>query len=208
MARYPIELDLRGRTVLVVGLGAVGRRKAAGLIAAGARVVGVDPAAVVDELPPEIEVRAEPFRPEHLHGVCLAFAAGSTEVNAQVVAEARRAGIWVNAASDPESGDFVVPAIWHDGPLMLTVSTSGASPALAATLRDRAAEALGPSAAGLAALLSELRGEVLARLPDPAVRHRLLTDWADPRWLDLWQREGPEAVRSGLIAILERETAL
>ena len=45
MPGYPIELDLAGRTALVVGLGAVGRRKAAGLVEAGARVVGVDPAA-------------------------------------------------------------------------------------------------------------------------------------------------------------------
>ena len=43
MPGYPIELELRDRTVLVVGLGAVGRRKAAGLARAGARVIGVDP---------------------------------------------------------------------------------------------------------------------------------------------------------------------
>ena len=42
---YPIELKLEGRTVVVVGLGPVGRRKAAALVAAGARVIGMDPAA-------------------------------------------------------------------------------------------------------------------------------------------------------------------
>ena len=46
MPTYPIELDLRGRTVVVVGLGSVGRRKAAGLVEAEARVVGVDPEAI------------------------------------------------------------------------------------------------------------------------------------------------------------------
>ena len=34
MPTYPIELDLSGRTVGVVGLGAVGRRKAEGIVGA------------------------------------------------------------------------------------------------------------------------------------------------------------------------------
>ncbi len=43
MSGYPIELKMEGRTAVVVGLGRVGRRKAAALVAAGARVIGVDP---------------------------------------------------------------------------------------------------------------------------------------------------------------------
>jgi ketol-acid reductoisomerase len=43
MVGYPTDLDLTGRTVVVVGLGAVGLRKASGLVDAGARVVlGLD----------------------------------------------------------------------------------------------------------------------------------------------------------------------
>ena len=83
MSRYPIELDLSGRTALVVGLGAVGRRKAAGLLAAGARVVGVDPSPAV-VVPPRIEVRAEPYRAAHLDGASLAFATATPEVNANL----------------------------------------------------------------------------------------------------------------------------
>lgn len=202
MPGYPIELNLNGRTALVVGLGAVGRRKAEGLVAAGARVVGVDPEAGEREVPPGVEARAEPYRAEHLSGVSLAFAAAPPEVNRRVVADARSAGVWVNSASDPAEGDFLVPAAWRDGPVLLTVSTGGASPALAAALRDRAVTALGPAAAGLAALLAELRPLVLARPLDPASRRRLLTAWADPRWLDLWTAEGPEAVRRALLAEL------
>ena len=90
MPGYPIELDLSGRMVLVVGLGAVGRRKASGLAAAGARVIAVDPAAEgALSLPGAIEVRCEPYRAAHLEGVTLAFAAATEEVNRQVVADAR-----------------------------------------------------------------------------------------------------------------------
>jgi siroheme synthase-like protein len=162
----------------------------------------VDPAAGRD-VPGAIEVRREAYRAAHLEGVGLAFAAATAAVNRRVVADARRAGILVGSASDPAAGDFTVPAVWRDGPLTLTVATAGASPALAAALRDRAARALGPAAAGLAAICADLRPEVRARLDSPAARRRLLADWADPRWLDVWLGEGPEAVREALVGRLD-----
>jgi siroheme synthase-like protein len=201
MPGYPIELDLRGRRVLVVGLGRVGTRKASGLVEAGAHVVGVDPRP--DVVIPGVDHRPERFRPEHLEGMSLAFAAATPEVNREVVDSARRMGIWVNAASEPDRGDFLVPASWRDGPITLAVSTGGTSPALAATLRDRAARALA-GAPALAALLAEVRPEVLARISDPEARHRLLSDWGDGRWLDAIERDGPEAVRAAWRASLDR----
>ena len=206
MPGYPIELDLTGRTALVVGLGAVGRRRAAGLLEAGARVLGVDPAARAPAIGAEAEgyeVRAEPYRPGHLDGVALALAAATPAVNRRVVADAKGRGIWINSASDPAASDFRLPATWRDGPLTLTVATDGASPALAAALRDRAAAALGPDAAAFAALLAELRPMVRAQVADPDARRRLLAAWADPCWLDRWADAGPEAVRAALLAALE-----
>ena len=204
MPPYPIELDLRGRTALVIGLGPVGRRKAGGLLEAGARVVGVDPdPRAVAAAPAGIEGCVEPYRKDHLRGAALAIAAATPGVNRRVVADARAAGVWVNSAGEPGAGDFRLPAAWRDGPLTLTVSTAGASPALARVLRDRAAAALGPAAAGLAGLLAELRPLALARIPDPAARRRLLASWADPRLLDLWAAEGPEAIRRDLEDSLE-----
>ena len=175
MSGYPINLNLNGRTVLVVGLGPVGRRKAAALVAAGARVIGVDP--VAGSLDPDsvagIELVSEPYCTGQLRGVSLVIAAGPSEINRQVVADARRIGVWVSSSSDPDEGDFTVPAVWRSGPLVLTVSTSGASPAL---LR-----APGPGCrcagtgcgrvdrdSGRAAPL------VLDRLADPRARQRIL----------------------------------
>src|SRR5208337_2438011 len=120
MSSYPIELKMEGRTVVVVGLGPVGRHKAAALVAAGARVIGVDPAAGNLELATlaGIEVVAVSYQAEQLHGASLVIAAGPTEVNGQVVADARRIGAWVCSTSDPEAGDFTVPAVWTSGPLV------------------------------------------------------------------------------------------
>ncbi len=208
MYLYSMELNLIGKTALVVGLGSVGRRKALGLLAAGAKVIGVDPSAGGGAcLPLGVEVLADPYQESHLEGVALAFASATPEINRQVVADAKRRGIWVNSASDPGEGDFTLPAVWRDGPLTLTVSTTGASPALSTLLRDRAAEALGPAAAGLATLLAELRPMVLAKIADPQPRRLLFESWADPRWLDLWNTKGPEAVRTSLIRSLEATIA-
>ena len=103
----------------------------------------------------------------------LAFASATAEVNREVVEASRRAGVWVNAASEPASGDFAVPAAWREGLVTLAVSTSGASPALARALRDRAARAIrgGPA---LASLLARLRPAVVERVADPAARRRIL----------------------------------
>ncbi len=202
MPTYSIELDLSGRTVLVVGLGVVGARKATGLAEMGARVVGIDPAMDL-KVPEGVEHRAEAFRPEHLEGAVLVFAASTPEVNRRVVAAAKAAGILVNTASEPASGDFCLPAVWRDGPITLTISTSGASPALARSLRDRASGALA-GASELALLLAEVRPMVLDRIEDTEKRRRLLNDLGDARWLDVLASEGAGAVRlAWLTAIKE-----
>ena len=200
MHYYPIELDLSDRRVVVVGLGPVGRRKANGLVAAGAKVVAIDPRPV--ETPPGVLLLAEPYQAAHLQGAALVFAAATPEVNRLVVADARAIGIWVNAASDPDQGDFLVPASWSDGPIRLSVSTSGTSPALAAALRDRAAQALGPAPARLAKALSEVRAELLATLPDQAARRRVLTSWDAPEWLKVAETESPDILLAQLRACM------
>ena len=196
---YPIQLDVRGMMALVVGLGAVGRRKALGLLEAGARVRGVDPLGAVDwAAAPQIDLRAEFYRSDHLTSATLVIASAHPEINRQVVADARERNILVCSASDPESGHFTTPAVWRSGPITLTVATGGASPALAATLRDRAANALGPAPGVLASILIDLRAEVRARIDDPQARRLALQTVADPAWLDQINRDGEAATRLAL----------
>ncbi|GIW85875.1 MAG: hypothetical protein KatS3mg108_0199 [Isosphaeraceae bacterium] len=191
----PVLLRLDQVPVLVVGLGPVGQRRARRLVEAGARVLAVDPADV--PVPTGATWCREPYRPEHLEGQRLVLAAAPPAINRRVVAEAAARGIWVNSASDPGASDFHLPATWTDGPITLAVAASGA-PALARTLRDRAAAALGPEAARLAEIVAALRAEARVRIADPARRAAVLRDWADPRWLDHLRTHGAEATKAAL----------
>src|SRR5260370_42081016 len=53
------------------------------------------------------------------------------EVNAQVSADGRPAGVLVGVVDNPRESDFIVPAVVRRGDLLLAISTGGRSPALA-----------------------------------------------------------------------------
>jgi precorrin-2 dehydrogenase/sirohydrochlorin ferrochelatase len=157
---YPIFLNLAGRPCLVVGGGRVAARKVEGLLAAGAEVTVVAPrlVAALREAADRGEVawRRRPFEPKDLEGIDLGFVATSDpRANRMAAEEARVRGVWLNVADDPTGCDFLVPAVVRRGGAQIAVSTGGASPALAAWLRDHIAGAL-PE--GIDALVEVARG--------------------------------------------------
>ena len=159
---YPVVLDLTDVPVLVVGAGPIGARKVAGLAAAGAavRVVAAHASDALDRtLVAELRLRA--YRADDLDGVRLVVTAtGDPAVDAEVAADARRAGLWVNAADQPADCTFILPAVARNGPVSVAVSTDGTSPALARRLRDHAAALLDDTVVALALELAERRREV------------------------------------------------
>jgi precorrin-2 dehydrogenase/sirohydrochlorin ferrochelatase len=190
-----VLLDLNGRQVVVVGGGSVGRRKAAAARAAGASVRVIDPAPrPADLIDAGLEWVAEPYRPGHLDGAALVFAAATEAVNAAVVADAAARGLWVNSATNPAAGDFTLPATHSVGGLTVAVGTGGAAPALARRVRDRLAGQFDPAYADWVALLGRVRGLVLDSVPAGLTRRQLLDRFSDWPWLDRIRSEGPDAV--------------
>ncbi|MEX2625370.1 MAG: NAD(P)-dependent oxidoreductase [Ilumatobacteraceae bacterium] len=161
---YPVALDLHDVPVLVVGAGTIGARKAEGLAAAGAavRVVASEVAPALDRSI-VVEVRERRYEPDDLDGMRLVVSAtGVREVDAAVAADAMARGIWVNAADQPADCEFILPAVARAGRLTISVSTDGASPALAGYLRDRCRELLTDEVVALAERLAAERAEIQA----------------------------------------------
>jgi precorrin-2 dehydrogenase/sirohydrochlorin ferrochelatase len=159
-------LRLSGRRVLVVGGGAVAARKAQGLLAADADVTVVAPnlSPEMDALRPAVAVEQRAYRAgEAAEFRLVVTATDDAAVQQRVYDDAEAAGVWVNAADDPERCSFTLPAIVRNGPVVVAVSTQGASPALASGLRDRIAAALPPDVDAVAAELSRRRRDLRDR---------------------------------------------
>jgi uroporphyrin-III C-methyltransferase / precorrin-2 dehydrogenase / sirohydrochlorin ferrochelatase len=138
---YPLFLKLAGRTVLVVGAGAVAERKIATLLASGARVKVVAPRATdrIQQLANEraIDWVARPFEEADAQGMWLMIAATSDrEVQSRAAAAAEGHRVFVVAVDDPGNATAYSGAVVRRPPITMAISSSGATPALTRLLRE------------------------------------------------------------------------
>lgn len=172
----PIFLNIRDRDCLVVGGGDIAARKTALLLKAGARVRIVSPT-LSDGLNTHLQQGrisyvAEPFDPtRHLNGVTLVIAAtDDCSVNQLVSETAKRLCIPVNVVDNPVLCSFIMPAILDRSPMLVAISSGGASPVLTRLLRARL-ETLIPEAYGrLAKYAAKFREQVKRRFSSSAKR--------------------------------------
>ena len=145
---YPIYLHrLTGSLVVVIGGGAVGKRKIHGLLPTGAHIRLISPQATPAlralAAAGQIEWLERAYQPGDLHGARLAFAATDQRtVNAALAAEAAASNILCNVADDPVAGDFHLPALHRQDELTIAIGTGGSSPTRAKAVRDQIAHAL------------------------------------------------------------------
>ncbi len=159
---YPVNLDLKGRPVVVIGGGEVAIRKIQGLLEAGARVKVVDPDSVAEVRQLARQGKITLVRRRYRTGdLGSAFAAiASTDdraVNLKIHDEASKKKILLNIVDKPEFCSFVFPSRINRGEFMLTISTGGASPAFARMVREELEERFGEEYGLMADLMSHLR---------------------------------------------------
>jgi precorrin-2 dehydrogenase/sirohydrochlorin ferrochelatase len=167
MSFYPVLLDLTGKKVLVVGGGQVAQRKVETLLEYEAEILIVS-RELTDKLNKMVENKrvqflGKEFLPRHLDGAFLVIAATDDKaLNHRVSEEATRRGMLVNAVDQPADCNFIVPAIIRRGDLLVAVSTSGKSPALAKRVREELEGQFGPEYEATLKLMGKVREAVLA----------------------------------------------
>lgn len=177
MDYLPIFFDLKGRKVLVVGAGDVAARKASLLLRAQGRVTVVAPECsdamrLLNEND-GIDFVAAAYETDQLTDCALVIAAtNDMAVNRRVFDDASRRGIPVNVADAPELCTFVLPSIIDRSPVMVAVSTGGASPTLGRLLRARLETMIPASYGRLAQLARGFREPVKQRFNTMAQRRR------------------------------------
>ncbi len=161
MNYFPVFFDLAGQKVLVVGGGEVALRKVALLERSGAAITVVAPRILPElmERAGAVTLKVREFEPADLDGARLVIVATSRRaINRWIATVSESRGIPVNVVDDRAASRFIVPAIIDRSPVLVAVSTGGASPVLARRLRERL-EALIPKTMGEFALwLRALRG--------------------------------------------------
>jgi uroporphyrin-III C-methyltransferase/precorrin-2 dehydrogenase/sirohydrochlorin ferrochelatase len=208
MQYFPAFFDLTAQKVLIVGGGEVALRKLALLTRSGAKVTVVAP-----QMLPEFSEQAaagkitavsREFVPGDLDGARLVIVATARRaVNRWIAALSEARGIPVNVVDDREASRFIVPALIDRDPVLVAISTGGASPVLARRLRERL-EALIPKRFGeLALWLQALRRAARWRLRDTDTRRRYfehIVDGAAARRFVAGDTHGAESLAQQLLA--------
>src|SRR5271154_1729361 len=177
MFHLPIFLELSGKSTIVVGGGVVAARRAELLVKAGAGVTTFAPALSDDFRgllnSPNFRHEARNPEPTDFEGSALCFVATEDErLSSESRAAAKSAGALVNVADRPRLCDFIMPSIVDRSPLVIAISTGGASPILGRMLKARLGSLI-PSAYGrLGQLMSAFRERAAAAIPSSTMRRR------------------------------------
>jgi precorrin-2 dehydrogenase/sirohydrochlorin ferrochelatase len=172
MRYYPVHLDINNRKVLVVGGGSVGTRKVKTLLDCGARVTVVSPevSRQLRELAAsgDIKLAERSYQSEDLNGVFVVIGATDDErLNQQISSDADRLNTLCNIADRPEVCNFILPSIVQRDDLVITISTSGKSPALAKKLRKTLENQFGEEYGTLLQLMGAIRKKLLQQAHKP-----------------------------------------
>ncbi len=145
MSGYPVLLEGRALSALVVGGGSVASRKVRSLLAAGARVRVVAPS-VTDELralgerEKNLTIEKRRFQDEDVREANLIFAATDERTtNSRIARVAREHQRLVSVSDLPTEGSFSGMAAHCAGDVVIGVSAGGV-PRAAARIRDAIAE--------------------------------------------------------------------
>jgi precorrin-2 dehydrogenase/sirohydrochlorin ferrochelatase len=180
-----LDMDLRGKNVLVIGGGRVGERKAVKCLAAGANLLVASKDFTerfkrlasdnkLQLLPIDLVLAPESIRSLTSKADFVIAATNQPGLNRRIAEEAKKKRTHVNVVDDPLLGDFTVPVISRVGEFHVAISTGGKSPAMSRLLRKRIETIISEEDLLMVKLQSNARKLAKAHLPNQQSRKRAL----------------------------------
>jgi len=201
---YPIHLDVTGKKCVIIGGGKVAYRKACSLKESGADVVVVSPEVCSEMVSEEglVLIKKE-YEECFLDGALLVIAATDNEaINKKVTLDAEKRNIMVNVVDYPERCSFIVPSTINRGDLCISISTGGASPAVAKRIREELEAVFGKEYEEYLDLLTKMRSLAMTTVEDDAKRRRILQRLAEKDIFDIVRVEGVEVAEAKMRDII------
>ncbi len=204
---YTACLKVTDKPVLVAGGGDVARRKVASLSDCGARVTVTSPKldSVLEYMAFQKEIiwKERNFKPSDVDDMFLVIAAtDDRETNKLIAKLCKSKDILCNVVDAPEECTFIVPSSVERGPLSISVSTSGISPTLAASIRQELEMAYGEEYGTFLELVGTLRALVIESFPSPHARQRIFDRMIASRALSFIQNGQEDKARKELEDII------
>jgi precorrin-2 dehydrogenase/sirohydrochlorin ferrochelatase len=207
MRYYPVNLDIKNRHCLVVGGGRVGLRKVETLLSCGAVVTVVSPEveAKLQSLSKNVAliIKQRPYRSADLDRMFLVIGATDNEdLNQQISEDAQRANMLCNIADRPRVCNFILPAIIQRGDLVVTVSTSGKSPAFAKKLKKDLENEFGEEYTTFLCLMGAVRKKLLGTKHAPEAHKPLFERLICGNLVESIRNEDIQAIDALLFRVL------
>ena len=204
---YPIFLNIQDKKCVVAGGGSVAWRKVCGLKEAGAKVTVVSP-----EFCPELEKETGIERIEQKYdegflkeAVVVVASTDDEAVNKKIYNDAVKRGLLVNVVDRPEFCSFIVPSSIVRGDLCISISTGGASPALARNIREYLEKQFGDEYDEFTKLLSKMRRKILSEVKEESVRRDILQRIAGLDMLEVIKGKGVIAAEKKMLEIVSEK---
>jgi siroheme synthase-like protein len=201
MTAYPVYLtNLDEQRAVVVGAGPSAERKVTGLLDADAQVtlIATDlPDGLLGSADAEaVEWHERSYRDGDLDGAALVIVTDAIdEERERIRKEARARNVLINITGEDEHSTFANGAVVRRGPLVLSISTSGAAPSVSVRVREKLSKEFGPEYEELLAIMNALRDPMQTHVSDFAERR--------DRWYAILDSDALDLLRDG-----RREAAL
>ena len=124
------------------------------------------------------------------------------KLNKQISSDADGLNTLCNIADRPEVCNFILPSIVHRDDLVITISTSGKSPALAKKLRKALENQFGEEYGTLLHLLGAIRKKLLQQAHEPEAHKPLFEQLINSDLIVMIQESEVEKIDSLLLEVL------